>query len=173
MPASSSQRHRLIAELNVHCLNHLDAWMLAGLAGESPVLHALSCTTGGTSMYEIEMQEMSNGFFQCWKAAGVHLGNQVDGGIQSWLRAHPYPPFLEHLSFRLGNQLFFVRIEDADGRIQGPGSLSGLASVATAANGHACILPMKKLRSGAWAPQRPGWGRSLTRWRWSPRRRSR
>ena len=48
-------------------------------------------------MYEIEMHEMSEAFFPCWKAAGIHLSKQVDGGIQSWLRAHPYPPFLEHL----------------------------------------------------------------------------
>lgn len=41
-------------------------------------------------MYEIDMQEMSSDFFQCWQSAGIHLGKQVDGGIQSWLRAHPY-----------------------------------------------------------------------------------
>lgn len=43
-------------------------------------------------MYEIEMHEMSEAFFPCWKAAGIHLSKQADGGIQSWLRAHPYPP---------------------------------------------------------------------------------
>jgi hypothetical protein len=32
----------------------------------------------------------------------------------------------EHLSFRLGNQLFFVRIEDVDGKTQGPGTSVGL-----------------------------------------------
>ncbi len=70
-------------------------------------------------MYEIEMNEISEAFFPCWKAAGIHLSKQVDGGIQSWLRAHPYPPFLEHLSFRLGNQLFFVRVDDVDGMVAG------------------------------------------------------
>lgn len=110
-------------------------------------------------MYEIEMQEVSEGFLPCWKAAGIHLSQQVDGGIQSWLRAHPYPPYLEHLSFRLGNQLFFIRIEDVDGKINGPGSLRGFSSVAKQANGHACILPMKKkLLGGAWVADRPGWG---------------
>jgi hypothetical protein len=39
-------------------------------------------------MYEIEMDEMTEGFFPCWKAAGMHLSSKVDGGIQSWLRAH-------------------------------------------------------------------------------------
>jgi hypothetical protein len=110
-------------------------------------------------MYQIEMQEMSEDFFQCWKAAGNHLNSRVDAGIRSWLRAHPYPPFLEHLSFRLGNQLFFVRVEDVGGKVLGPGSVRGLTAAALDANGRACILPMKKnLSSGAWVTDRPGWG---------------
>ena len=110
-------------------------------------------------MHNIEMQEMTEAFFPCWKAAGIHLSKQVDGGIQSWLRAHPYPPFLEHLSFRLGNQLFFVRVEDVAGKAQGPGSLRGLATAARCANGHACILPMKmNLFGGSWVADMPGWG---------------
>ena len=65
-------------------------------------------------MHEIEMQEISPEFLKCWHAAALHLNKQVQGGIQAWLRNNPYPPFLEHLSFRLGNQLFFVRVEDID-----------------------------------------------------------
>lgn len=110
-------------------------------------------------MHEIEMAEMSQAFFACWKAAGVHLSRQVDGGIQSWLRAHPYPPFLEHLSFRLGNQLFFVRVEDVDGVVQGPGNPRGAITAAQMANGRACILPMrKKPIGGEWIADMPGWG---------------
>jgi hypothetical protein len=110
-------------------------------------------------MYEIEMNEMSEAFQDCWRAAGTHLNRQVDGGIQAWLRAHPYPPFLEHLSFRLGNQLFFVRIEDVDGRVTGPGNPNGVVTAAAAANGHACILPMtRRLVGDAWVPAEPGWG---------------
>lgn len=110
-------------------------------------------------MHDIEMQEMSQEFLKCWQAAGMHLNQQVDGGIQSWLRAHPYPPFLEHLSFRLGNQLLFIRVEDAEGKVDGPGSLRGLNAVAEGANGHACILPMKKkFLGGNWVPDNSGWG---------------
>jgi len=109
-------------------------------------------------MHTIEMHEMTEAFFPCWKAAGIHLSKQVDGGIQSWLRAHPCPPFLEHLSFRLGNQLFFVRIEDVDGKAQGPGTLSGFATAARDANGHACVMPMKKLSGGSWVADTPSWG---------------
>jgi len=111
------------------------------------------------AMFEIEMQEMSKEFFPIWRAAGEHMNAQVDGGIQGWLRAHPYPPVLEHLSFRLGNQLFFIRVEDADGRIEGPGSRRGLLTVAQGTNGHACILPMRKrMLRGSWVADRPGWG---------------
>lgn len=110
-------------------------------------------------MHDINMQAMSPEFFKCWQAAGIYLNKQVQGGIQSWLRAHPYPPFLEHLSFRLGNQLFFVRVEDVDGKAESPGSLSGLRAVADANRGHACLMPMKKkFFSNGWGPAESGWG---------------
>lgn len=110
-------------------------------------------------MFEIGTHEMSDAFFPIWRAAGVHLGKQVERGIDSWLRAHPYPPFLEHLSFRLGNQLFFVRVEDVDGKVRGPGSPRGFITAAKNANGQACVLPMKKmLVSGDWVADVPGWG---------------
>ncbi len=110
-------------------------------------------------MCEIEMQEMSPEFLKCWKAAGMHLHNQVQGGIKSWIRAHQYPPFLEHLSFRLGNQLFFIRVEDVSGKVAGPGSLHGLLTVAKGNGGHACLLPMREnFFGGDWVPQESGWG---------------
>ena len=109
-------------------------------------------------MQNIDMQEMSPEFLNCWQAAGNHLNNQVQGGIQSWLRAYPHPPILEHLSFRLGNQLFFVRVEDAEKHVVGPGSLRGLMLIADECKGHACILPMKKRIGGAWQADHGGWG---------------
>jgi hypothetical protein len=109
-------------------------------------------------MYEIEMNKMSDAFMPCWIAAGNHLNNHMDKGNKAWLRAHPYPPFLEHLSFRLGNQLFFVRIEDVDGKIQGPGPKQGHITAASLANGRACIMPMKKTIGGEWRTVIPGWG---------------
>ncbi len=110
-------------------------------------------------MYDIEMHVMSPEFFKCWLAAGEHLDKQVQGGIQFWLRSHPYPPFLEHLSFRLGNQLFFIRLEDVDGKVEGPGNLIGLHAVAKGNHGHACIMPMRKKSFGdVWVPEESGWG---------------
>lgn len=109
-------------------------------------------------MHEIAMQEPSQDFLSCWQAAATHLNSQVQGSIQSWLRAHPYPPFLEHLSFRIENQLFFIRVEDVDGKIESPGSLRGLYLTAEGNNGHACLMPMKKAFKKAWMPAESGWG---------------
>jgi hypothetical protein len=110
-------------------------------------------------MYEIAPDKMSDEFLLCWKAAGTHLGQQVDSGLQTWLRAHPYPPFLEHLSFRLGNQLFFVRVEDVDGKFIGPGNARGHVTAASLAMGRACVMPMKKkFWGGGWVADMPGWG---------------
>ncbi len=110
-------------------------------------------------MHDIKIQEMSPEFLKCWQSAGAHLNKQVQDGIHSWLRAHPHPPFLEHLSFRLGNQLFFIRIEDVDGKEQGPGSIKGLLAVAKGNHGYACLLPMKKNPSNdSWVPVKNEWG---------------
>lgn len=110
-------------------------------------------------MYEVPMYEMTEAFFKCWQAAADHLHRQVDGGLNTWLRCHPFPPFLEHLSFRLGNQLFFIRVDDVDGVVQGPGNADGFMTAARLAGGHALILPMKKNpATGEWAADAPGWG---------------
>lgn len=110
-------------------------------------------------MHNIEMQQMSPEFLKCWQAAGNHLNKQVQGGIQSWLRAHPYPPVLEHLSFRLGNQVFFIRVEAEEEQVDGPGSVRGLISIADGCEGHACVLPMKrKFFGGDWVAKHAGWG---------------
>jgi hypothetical protein len=106
----------------------------------------------------IEMHQMTPAFRACWVAAGRHLDRQVDGGIKFWLRAHPHPPWLEHLSFRLGNQLFFIRIVDVDDEMEGPGNPEGALTAARLANGIACVMPMRLSRTGEWTADVPGWG---------------
>lgn len=107
-------------------------------------------------MFDIEMQEFTQEFFNCWKAAGNHITKLLDGKV-FWLKADPYPPFLEHLSLRIGNQLFFIRLEDVDNKISGPCSIKGLLTIADSCNGHACIMPMKYI-NGEWKPELPEWG---------------
>jgi len=69
-------------------------------------------------LHEIEMHEISDEFARCWQAAGRHIQKQAQGPLHGWLKSNLNPPFLEHLSFRLGNQLFFIQIEDAEGRLK-------------------------------------------------------
>jgi hypothetical protein len=103
------------------------------------------------------MQEPTQAFARMWKAAGVHIENRAGEEFRGWLKAQLHPPFLEHLSFRLGNQLFFVRVVDVDNQVEGPGGIRGLQRIASGCQGHACLLPMKKGLSG-WATATSGWG---------------
>lgn len=107
-------------------------------------------------MHKIHMAEFSNDFGYCWNAAGTHLQAQGQGAL-NWLKASLTPPFLEHFSFRLGNQLFFVRVEDIDKEVQSPGTLDGLLSIADGCNGHACLMYMKR-KGDEWNCVVPSWG---------------
>lgn len=107
-------------------------------------------------MYDVDMRPPSKEFTQCWQAAGRHLTKQAQGGI-GWLKANLTPPFLEHLSFRLGNQLHFVRIESIDGSLDVPGNREGTAWIAHECKGHACLMVMDR-RGQEWNPVSGGWG---------------
>lgn len=108
-------------------------------------------------MFRIELHDVSDAFVDCWRAAGRHLTQKLPPQHPFWLKTDLSGPFLEHLSFRLGNQLFYIRIEDADGHIDIPGSRKLLLRVADGSNGHACLLPMKR-SGGGWRPVHSGWG---------------
>ena len=62
---------------------------------------------------EIQPFELTAEFEACWLAAGRHLNLRIRDAGASWLRAE-LPPFREHLSFALGNQLFFIQLLDVD-----------------------------------------------------------
>ena len=108
-------------------------------------------------MHNIHIAEFTEDFSQCWNAAGSHIQRMANSELMSWLKATLAPLFLEHLSFRLGNQLFFIQIEDEDGLLEVPGSPGGLMAIAKGCNGHACLMPMKK-QGGRWQATAPGWG---------------
>lgn len=110
------------------------------------------------AVHKIHMDEITEDFARCHQAAGMHLQSQAQDSVIYWLRSDLSPPFLEHLSFRLGNQLFFIQLEDADEKIRMPGSLKGLLAIAEGCNGYACILPMKNLEGRWHACIKSGWG---------------
>lgn len=109
-------------------------------------------------MYLVDSVDMTPAFYACWLAAKEHLSLQAADGALPWLRAVPNPPFLEHLSFRMGNQLFYIRVEDVEREVDGPGSIEGLMAIAHGTGGHACILPMRRGLGDIWTTSEPGWG---------------
>ena len=93
--------------------------------------------------------------FSAGNLPGRHL--QMKGGSELvWMRAHLEVPFMEHLSFRLGNQLFFVRLEDVHGLVKMPGTEEDLAKIARECKGYACIMPMR-FSFGNWLCSGEGW----------------
>ena len=113
------------------------------------------------AIHPIPMHEITSEFSRCWVEAAKHLERQTRaaGEQMCWLKCNLEPPFLEHLSFRVRNQLFFVRVEDIDRPAIGPGNLKGLESVAEGCEGHPCILRMRKAGDG-WHPADEGWSLS-------------
>ena len=93
-------------------------------------------------MYRIDHEKVSDAFAECRRAARLHLTRKLPPAHPFWLKSSLSAPFLEHLSFRLGNQLFYIRIEDADESIEVPGSRMLLHRVADGNQGCACLLPM-------------------------------
>ena len=80
-------------------------------------------------MYNIEMHQVSKDFALCWNTALNHIETKGREVIQ-WLKCDLTPPILEHASFRIGNQLFFVRIEDIDKLLETPSTPEGLKTIA-------------------------------------------
>ena len=105
-------------------------------------------------MYEVKQSPPSDEFKKAWSAAGRHIQNQADVGL-SWLRATLNPPMAEHLSFRIGNQIFFVFVEAAEFDYQSGADLFN--KVCDAANAIPCIMPMEKTIN-TWRPSLAGWG---------------
>lgn len=105
-------------------------------------------------LYEVKPGELSNEFSQAWSYAGKHLQYQGDNGIV-WLRNHLYPPMAEHLSFQIGNQLFFVFVEAAEFKYATRKQL--FDKVCKKNNAVPCIMPMGKKGDG-WYPDFPDWG---------------
>src|SRR5580765_4948033 len=91
-----------------------------------------------STMYEVMQEPAGEEFRVAWCAAGQHLQRRGEGGI-NWLRADLSPPVAEHLSFRLGNQLFFVFLE-VRGGIDGPSSKELFLKIASEATAVPVVL---------------------------------
>lgn len=121
-------------------------------------------------MYKIEPPNVSEEFSDCYKCAGHHLQSHLlacgsrGEGSWGWIKANLNSPSLEHFSFRVGNQLFFVRVIDVDEKIAIPGNPDGYKIIAKRCNGHACLMPMRNVSPSLgskiveWKTEGQGWG---------------
>ncbi|MDR2198392.1 MAG: hypothetical protein LBR53_02850 [Deltaproteobacteria bacterium] len=103
-----------------------------------------------------QYEEISREFLACWTLAAAYVQRLGEKNL-SWFKANLYSPVLEHFSFRLGNQLFFVRLEDSEGRLKIPGNLDDLLEISGECGGHPLVMPMKN-NGGIWLPLLSGWG---------------
>ena len=110
--------------------------------------------------YEIPMNEVTKEFAECWRSAGLHL-NEMASALEErqfgYFNASLAPPFLEHLSFRVGNKIYFVCLADIDQSLTCPTGVDQTIYAAELARGVPCVLPMRKTREG-WKPVNESWG---------------
>lgn len=106
---------------------------------------------------ETTYADLSPEFRAAWTAAGEHIERMAREFPIRWIRSHLFPPYHEHLAFRLGNQLFFVMVVDLSTKIKSPGNLHDLVTFASTCNGYACIMPMRQIND-QWRAALPGWG---------------
>ena len=105
-------------------------------------------------MHEVSQGELSDEFKRAWSSAGKHIQKQSGGGL-NWLRADLNPPMAEHLSFRMGNQIFFIFVEAAEFSFRNAESL--FLRVSREAGAVPCVMKMNQ-RISTWEPVSPGWG---------------
>ena len=121
-------------------------------------------------MYKVDTPNVSDDFWNCYESAGHHLQSHLlacesrGEGWWGWIKASLNSPSLEHFSFRVGNQLFFVRVIDVDEKIAIPGNPDGYKIIAKGCNGFACLLPMRNVSHSLgreiveWKAEGQGWG---------------
>jgi hypothetical protein len=110
-----------------------------------------------TKQYPIPMNEVTDDIVRCRQSAGLHLQSQIEHEALNFFRANLTPPFLEHLSFRLGNQIFFIHVTDDLGDLTKPSTLEATVHASEIGNGIPCVMIMRQSTEG-WSPVNEGWG---------------
>lgn len=95
-------------------------------------------------------------FINCYAVVKEHLLLKSDNALV-WQKSWPRAPFLEHLSFHLGNQKFFVMIADIDEELTVPENADGFVKAARLFNGIPCCIWVRKV-SDKWSIVGDDWG---------------
>lgn len=111
-------------------------------------------------LQNIGPETLTRPFMEAWQTAGRHI-QQQSGGQTLWLRDNLHQPISEHLSFRLGNRLFFVFVEALIGaKAELPFEARRAArflSSADTAGAIPCRIRLHRNGNG-WAVHGSGWG---------------
>ena len=109
--------------------------------------------------YDIPMRQPCSEFIDAYNAMVRHF-NEVRKSMPeslSFLRTQPVPPMIDHLSFKLGNQIFFVYLDPMDGSVEPVSNLDAMIEFAEDSMAIPCLMPMRRARIG-WEPATSGWG---------------
>ena len=109
--------------------------------------------------YDITMRQPCSEFIDAYNAMGRHF-NEVRKSMPeslSFLRTQPVPPMIDHLSFKLGNQIFFVYLDPMDDSVEPVSNLDAMIEFAEDSMAIPCLMPMRRARIG-WEPATSGWG---------------
>lgn len=101
-------------------------------------------------MYPVEQRAPSQAFIEAWSFAGRDLSAQGQGSLH-WIRDHLYPPLVDHLSFRIGNQVFcvLINVTSDGGRSVGRGEEERLSAFCALHRLNACRYDLRRAQGGA------------------------
>ena len=108
-------------------------------------------------MHPVPINKVSQEFTDCWVAAIQHIATRVDPNTIFFIKQDLTPPFLEHISFRLGNQIFCVHVCDQDQELVVPSESQATIVASEKSNGIPCKIVMQATSDG-WIPRTSDWG---------------
>ena len=103
------------------------------------------------------MTRVTDEFLVCWQSVARHFRAMPTNYNFRFYNLSPAPPWLEHFCFSLGNQIFFICIEDIDGQLQTPTDSSHCVFAASEVGGIPCVIQVRQVDRN-WSPVLEGWG---------------
>jgi hypothetical protein len=109
--------------------------------------------------YNIPMRKPCSAFIDAYNSMGAHFNGlrKMMPESFSFLRMQPVPPLLDHLSFKIGNQIFFVYMDPLDQSVEPVSNLGAMIDFAENSAAIPCLMLMKRTSLG-WEPATSGWG---------------